>query len=80
MLDFFRNWLNRYFSDPQIIILGFLIVSGSLFILIRFPSGALANTPQRFRIGSLHLICSIPAGFIDRIPPFIVETNRSTAA
>lgn len=34
MLDFFRNWLNRYFSDPQIIILGFLIVSGSLFILI----------------------------------------------
>ncbi len=32
MIDIFRTWFRRYFSDPQVVILGFLLVAG--FILI----------------------------------------------
>jgi putative permease len=28
MIDLFRNWINRYLSDPQLIILGFLLLLG----------------------------------------------------
>lgn len=32
MLEVFRNWLNRYLSDPQLVILAFLLVVGFLLI------------------------------------------------
>ena len=32
MIDIFRMWFRRYFSDPQVVILGFLLLAG--FILI----------------------------------------------
>ncbi len=32
MITLFRNWVNRYFSDPQVIILGALLLMGFLFI------------------------------------------------
>ncbi len=32
-MHYFRNWLNRHFSDPQVIILFFLLIFGSLIIL-----------------------------------------------
>ena len=32
MIQLFKNWLNRHFSDPQLVILGFLLILGFLFI------------------------------------------------
>ncbi len=34
MLRLFREWLDRYFSDPQVIILGFLLIIGFVFIVM----------------------------------------------
>lgn len=34
MINMFRSWLNQRFSDPQIIILWFFLVSGFLFIFL----------------------------------------------
>jgi putative permease len=34
MINMFRDWFNRRFSDPQIIILWFFLVSGFLFIFL----------------------------------------------
>jgi len=34
MNQLFRQWLHRYFSDPQIIILGLLLISGFLMIVM----------------------------------------------
>ncbi|MDM8542716.1 AI-2E family transporter [Desulfococcaceae bacterium HSG9] len=33
MIKVLREWVNRYFSDPQVIILAFLLIAGFLFIL-----------------------------------------------
>jgi putative permease len=32
MLQIFRNWIQRYFSDPQVLILGLLLVFGFVFV------------------------------------------------
>jgi putative permease len=34
MKELFRNWYNRYFSDPQVFILGILLILGLVFILL----------------------------------------------
>ena len=34
MLKIFRNWLNQHFSDPQVVILGFLLFLGFLLIFM----------------------------------------------
>ncbi len=34
MLEIFRDWIKRYFSDPQVVILGFLLLSGFVLVLI----------------------------------------------
>ncbi|MCD6586816.1 MAG: AI-2E family transporter [Desulfobacteraceae bacterium] len=34
MINMFRNWFNQRFSDPQIIILWFFLISGFLFIFL----------------------------------------------
>jgi len=34
VFQLFRNWTKRYFSNPQVIILGFLLLAGFLFVFI----------------------------------------------
>ncbi len=34
MVEIFRKWIKRYFSDPQVVILGFLLLSGFILVLI----------------------------------------------
>ena len=34
MKELFRNWYNRYFSDPQVFILGILLILGLVIILL----------------------------------------------
>ena len=34
MIQLFKEWLNRYFSDPQVVILGFLLLLGFVFIFL----------------------------------------------
>jgi putative permease len=34
MIDFFKNWINRFFSDPQVIILWLLLILGSVMIFM----------------------------------------------
>ena len=34
MIQIMRNWLNRYFADPQVVILGFLLLFGFVLIFI----------------------------------------------
>ncbi len=32
MIDLFKSWMNRYFSDPQVIILGVMLIAGFLLV------------------------------------------------
>jgi len=34
MLQLIRDWIDRYFSDPQILVLGFMLVLGFVFIFM----------------------------------------------
>jgi putative permease len=64
MLTLFRDWINKYFSDPQVIILGFLLVLGFLFVfflgdmlipvfagfVIAYLLEGVVNRLQRFKV------------------------------
>ncbi len=58
MIQLVRNWLNRYFSDPQVIILGFLLFLG--FILVFMLGGML--TPVFVSIVIAYLLDGMVAG------------------
>jgi energy-coupling factor transporter transmembrane protein EcfT len=34
MLQLIRDWIDRHFSDPQILVLGFMLVIGFVFIIM----------------------------------------------
>ncbi len=63
MIQIFHDWVRRYFSDPQIIILGFLLFLG--FILIFMLGDMLA--PVFASIVIAYLLEGMVAGFVKRL-------------
>jgi putative permease len=83
MIDLFRNWFNRYLSDPQILILWFLLLLGLVLVLTLgnmllpvFISVIIAYLLEGmvFALGSLKLprSLSVPIVFILFMASFIL--------
>ena len=78
MLEIFREWKDRHFSDPQRVILGFMLLAGAaliyvlggllapvmISIIIAYLLDGLVSLLQRFRLPRLAAVCIVFAVFM----------------